>query len=86
MSHSKTVVDQVSDDLRDGFLGAFCSSRLKMFLKWEFFPCGGSDWSAQWVLTPRLGKLSAKGCDPGHWNQMRWNQALLEEGGNTKQR
>ena len=28
-------------------------------------------WSAQWVLTPH----------PGHWNQMRWNQALLEEGG-----
>ena len=43
-------------------------------------------WSAQWVLTPHLGKLSAKGCDPGHWNQMRWSQALLEEGGNTKQR
>ena len=43
-------------------------------------------WSAQWVLTPHLGRLSAKECVPGHWNQMRWSQALLEEGGNTKQR
>ena len=38
------------------------------------------------VLTRHFGKLSAKECDPGHWNQMRWSQALLEEGGNTKQR
>ena len=43
-------------------------------------------WSAQWVLVPHLGKLSAKECDPGHWNQMRWSWALFEEGGNTKHR
>ena len=31
-------------------------------------------------------RMGANLCDPGHWNQMRWSQALLEEGGNMKQR
>ena len=35
---------------------------------------------------PTVLANSVKGCDPGHSNQMRWNQTLLEEGGSTKQR
>ena len=34
---------------------------------------------------PPSWQALCEGVRQGHWNQMRWSQALLEEGGNTKQ-